>query len=238
MKRISRPVLLGLLLTICIVADAAHITDKLLAGLYPEPATKGQPIKLLSSGTAVEVLEKRQVFHRVRLADGVEGWVNSAYLTDEKPAKTLLLEARARIEQLEKRLQEAQDKPNLAPDCPEPLETRKTSVDTPSSVAEQPVAGPPTAGPAPAVDCSAVTGGLQSELVALRGRVSNAVAMLAVDQESDGTVEHDGFAFDDLKDWRRYWYVYAVPIALLLGLAIGIALMDYRIRKRFGGVRI
>ena len=79
-------------------AISTHVTDKLLAGMYSSPKTKGIPLKRLPSGTQVEVLERGKVFHKVRVEDGTEGWVNSAYLTEETPAKALLVEARARAQ--------------------------------------------------------------------------------------------------------------------------------------------
>ena len=77
----------------CVDLSAAHITDKLLAGLYEEPSSAQKPVKLLSSGTPVEVLEKRGGYQRVKLADGIEGWVNASYVTDEEPAQVKLEEA-------------------------------------------------------------------------------------------------------------------------------------------------
>ena len=81
-------------------AAAAHITDKLVVGVYDAPKVEGTPLSLLSSGTPVEVLERRDGFARVRLADGGEGWIEAEYITEEKPAKAMLLETQARLRQM------------------------------------------------------------------------------------------------------------------------------------------
>jgi len=107
-------IIFALLLTISSV-QAAHITDKLLVGLYSEPKSGIQPLKVLPSGTPLEVLERKDAFSKVRLGDGKEGWVKSVYISNEKPARAMLLELQAKsgtlknkISQLEKELKTAQ----------------------------------------------------------------------------------------------------------------------------------
>lgn len=89
-------------------AQGARITDKLLAGFYAEPDSSTQPIKVLPSDTPLERLEKKGPFTRVRLGDGSEGWVESRFITDEKPARIMLLELQAKNSQLQQQLREAE----------------------------------------------------------------------------------------------------------------------------------
>ena len=79
---------------------AAHITDKLVVGLYPSPKAEGVPSNLLSSGTPLEVLKRQDGFAEVRLADDSTGWIEATYITEEKPAKAMLLETQARLRQM------------------------------------------------------------------------------------------------------------------------------------------
>jgi len=99
--------LLGLLFA-CSGGRAAHITDKLLAGLYAEPNAQISPSRLLATGTPVEELDREGGFTRVRLSDGTEGWVQTEYVTDEKPAKVKLLEFQADLGEVKKELAAAQ----------------------------------------------------------------------------------------------------------------------------------
>ncbi len=98
---IHRPTLLTTLVLwlLCATAWAAHITDKLVVGLYPAPTAEDAPLRLLASGTPLEVLDRRDGFVEVRLADDSVGWIESRYVTDEKPAKAQLLETQARLRQ-------------------------------------------------------------------------------------------------------------------------------------------
>ena len=99
-----RPVLLMAMLLSVFSVQAAYITDKLVAGLYKENKVSDKPLKALSSGTPLEVIERKNGFIKVRTSDGTIGWVEATYLTDEKPAKALLLDTQARVSTLQKQL--------------------------------------------------------------------------------------------------------------------------------------
>ena len=200
-------------------ALATHVTDKLLAGMYSSPQSEGKPLQLLSSGTPVEVLERGDVFHKVRLEDGAEGWVNSAYLTEETPARTLLLEAQARIEELELSLSAAAA---AATECPEAVAAEAPDIPDEAAVA--------AVAPVPA-DCSEI----ENELDALAGRVAQAASLLGGTAAAPATAVT---ATDLIANWPANWYWYALPVALLVGLVLGVLLMDYRSRQRYGGVRV
>jgi len=85
-------------------SQAAYITDKLVAGLYKEAKVTDKPIKALTSGTPLEVISRENGFIKVRTSDGVVGWVESTYLTDEKPARSILLDTQAKLSMLQKKL--------------------------------------------------------------------------------------------------------------------------------------
>ena len=80
-------------------AGATHITDKLAVGLL-EARGDEIPKRVLISGTPLEMLERQDNFCRVRLGDGESGWLECRYLTDEKPARVMLVESQARAGQL------------------------------------------------------------------------------------------------------------------------------------------
>ncbi len=90
--------------------QAAHITDKLLVGLYAQPKSGIQPSKVLPSGTPLEVLERKDAYSKVRLGDGKEGWVKSVYISNEKPARAMLLELQAKTSTLQNKLRDAENR--------------------------------------------------------------------------------------------------------------------------------
>jgi SH3 domain protein len=100
-------VLVGLwLLSGLSVSQAAYITDKLVAGLYEEPEVSDKPLKALNSGTPLEVVSRKNGFVNVRTSDGTLGWVEATYLTDEKPARSILLDTQAKVSILQKQLEQ------------------------------------------------------------------------------------------------------------------------------------
>jgi len=100
-----RLIITGILLLLAVNAtQAAYITDKLVAGLYKEAKVTDKPLKALASGTPLEVVSRKNGFIKVRTSDGVIGWVESAYLTDEKPARSILLDTQAKLSILQKKL--------------------------------------------------------------------------------------------------------------------------------------
>ncbi len=112
--------LLVLLLAFCGLAAAAHVTDRLVIGLYETPALQGEPQRLLASGTPIEVLVRRADKAQVRLGDGTTGWIEARYVSEEKPAAMQLLEARAEIRRLRQRLARATPGEAQAADAPLP----------------------------------------------------------------------------------------------------------------------
>ncbi len=87
-------------------AQAAHITDKLLVGFYAKPDPASQPTKVLPSGTPLDVQEKSGAFSKVRLGDGKVGWVKTIYISNEKPARAMLLELQAKSSTLQNKLRQ------------------------------------------------------------------------------------------------------------------------------------
>ena len=89
-KIITVIVLLSLFVAPSAHAETAYVTDKLYAGLRPQPDKETVPLKTVSTGALLEVLERRGNFTRVRDAEGVEGWIDSTVLATEPPARVQL----------------------------------------------------------------------------------------------------------------------------------------------------
>jgi ElaB/YqjD/DUF883 family membrane-anchored ribosome-binding protein len=86
--------LLGLI-PLSALGETAYVTDNLRLGLYEAEDTSGRPMRMLNSGQAMEILSRDRNYANVRLPDASEGWVKSAYLVEEKPAKLIVAEITA-----------------------------------------------------------------------------------------------------------------------------------------------
>ena len=232
-------------------ALGAHITDKLVVGMYAQPSPEGSPLKLLSSGTPIEVLQQKDGYTQVRLADETEGWVASSYVTEEKPAKAMLLETQARLRQMgielaalreEQAASEQQAAQDTGPS------DRETELSESLRRAEARVAELEAKMGDSLSEAEARVSGLaqqladrqaaeprRQELHALQARVDRAVSLLVGPQESTiGRImqlEHENPLIR-----YRYWIIGGV--ALLFGFIAGAAFIDYRFRRRHGGFRL
>ena len=78
-------------------ADVVYVTDELRLGLYRTEETTGRTLKTLVSGARMEVLERALMSIRIRTEDGDEGWVKTAYIVTNEPARSRV----ARVEALQ-----------------------------------------------------------------------------------------------------------------------------------------
>jgi SH3 domain protein len=104
MKRIVLILFLAIPAQVLLAQENLYITDILQLGLHRAQDTSDAPFRNLVSGTEVTVLERVPNFARVRTGDGEEGWVKSAFLVSEKPARLRVAEVEARSEELEAEL--------------------------------------------------------------------------------------------------------------------------------------
>jgi hypothetical protein len=92
------PAVLLLLLAADGRAATAYVTDELVLGVYAEQGTQGQRLTTLHSGASVETLATSGESTQVRLADGMTGWVKTAYLTNSEPATVRIKHLQAELD--------------------------------------------------------------------------------------------------------------------------------------------
>ena len=107
--RIVLGVLAGLSIYLPLAANAEFITDKIVVELRTERLGQGTVLKKIPSGSSVEVLMSDGQYSRIRTADNVTGWVNSTFLTKEKPTQLEYLELLAKSKTIEAKLRDAEE---------------------------------------------------------------------------------------------------------------------------------
>jgi SH3 domain protein len=104
----GRLFVLCLLACVAAAADAQtrYVSDRLEVTLRTGTTTQHAIIRMVPSGTRVEVLETDAASgnSRVRTADGAEGWVLTRYLMDQPAARDQLAAATSRMETLNARV--------------------------------------------------------------------------------------------------------------------------------------
>jgi SH3 domain protein len=185
------------LLPLMAAAETAYVTDNLRLGLHQAEDTGDRAFQFLDSGQPMEILIRGGSYANVRLPDGTEGWVKSAYLVDEKPAKLIVAETIAERDALAAELDQAKQ-----------------------AFAE----------PAATID------GLKNDAAELTSELENAKVQVA---ELQAEVE----SIQGMKERYRgsvplNWVGGAILVCLIAGFLGGLKWVDYRSRKRHGGIRI
>jgi SH3 domain protein len=252
---VAGPLLVG-------TAQGARITDKLLAGLYAEPDTAGQPVRVLPSDTPLERLEQRGEFTRVRLGDGDEGWVENRFITDEKPARVMLLELQAKNSQLQQQLDAAERQlkgPGQPADPQDPglSELKRQLADARAENAllkrEQSTNGLPGADTEPltrriaeleqqlaAAAANPELEALQQANRQLQQRLEQ-IARLAGSPETATPIANPAAnpgATEATAERLKTWELPLLLLAMLVSFIGGVAFKNYRLAKRYGGFRV
>lgn len=103
--RISYGWLLLLVAPLLASAETAYVTDNLRLGMHQAPDTSDRAFRTLESGQELDIVERNRNYAQVVLPDGTQGYVKLAYLVFDKPAKLIVTETQAALEQVSQELE-------------------------------------------------------------------------------------------------------------------------------------
>jgi SH3 domain protein len=89
-------------------AETAYVSDKIHTEIRAQADRASAVLKSVSTGAALEVLERGPGMTRVRDADGTEGWIDAGMLTTEPPARNRLDSMKTQVDGLKGQLEKAQ----------------------------------------------------------------------------------------------------------------------------------
>lgn len=216
MRTLLTTLLLLLTATSAAVAETRYVDDKLIINLRTGKANTYRILETLSSGTPLEVLEQEGYYSRVRTRDGIEGWVQSQFLTQTPIAKVRLARTEKQLEKLRNDHQQLQQQ--LAA-----LQSEKSELSTERE------------------NLSGETQRLREELAELK-EVSARPIELAENnrklKETINTLQQKNQQLvsdnDRLKDRsQREWFIVGAGV-LLGGIFLGLVLPMLRRRKKAG----
>ncbi len=207
--------LAGVLLASVSHAEPLYVIEQLVVSVSSEPGGAGEKVASIKSGDAVELLEKRNGDARVRLASGAEGWVRSSYLSAQEPLQKRLTERTAAAEKLEQEVSRLQAELAAARDS--------KSTTAPTSTAAPRNSNSTAADPAPGAAAPADPG-----------------TPRATDTANTPVNEPSYFMTEPEQPARPVWHWILLSCLLTLGLgfALGWWVLDRRIRRKYGGLRI
>ena len=88
------------------VADTAFVIDRLLVGIHESKDADSAIVKVVPTGTQLEVIKRDGDVATVREPGGASGWVDAAYLSPEPPARLRVAELEKSKVALEARLKQ------------------------------------------------------------------------------------------------------------------------------------
>ncbi|MFO7801376.1 MAG: TIGR04211 family SH3 domain-containing protein [Desulfovermiculus sp.] len=89
-------------------AQTVYVTDSLEITLRSGPDTSRKIIKMLPSGSPMQILSQTKSWYRVRTESGQTGWVLKRYVMQKIPQKMLINDLQDKIDSLEKSSSQAE----------------------------------------------------------------------------------------------------------------------------------
>lgn len=228
-------------------AEALYVTDKISVDVYSNADGKlpanGKPIKSLSSGAIVNVLARENGYSKIRTSDDVEGWIESKYLSNEKPTQFEYLQLMAKYNSAEQKIQDYQTR------LVEMQELRKEAktVDwlrnrlTENSQTEEALRNKLKVKDIAIAELRITTANLQNQLDTtlqqldiLRKSASTLHSQMSL-AESE---ESSSFYRTNSSTGFYTWLVLSLAVTLIIGILMGFVLIDYNARKKHGDFKL
>ncbi|MFT5349967.1 MAG: SH3 domain protein [Planctomycetota bacterium] len=108
-----KAILISCILTLVpasLMAENVYISDQLKAGLHEDKSLESPIVKIVVTGTRLEVVKREEQLTFVRDESGSTGWINNMYLMAKAPANASLDILQTRADNLETRLTESKEK--------------------------------------------------------------------------------------------------------------------------------
>jgi len=213
------PFLAALLLALLaqsVAAQTRYVSDEFEITLRTGPSTANQIIRMLESGTQLEMLEQDpdSGYTRVRTLGGTEGWVISRYLMPEPAARDQLADMRQRLETIRNQSGDLGSQLDDLTRAKQEAEARIRTLEAENKQLEAELAE--------IRRTASNVLGINAENNALREQLSTAEVQIAALQQENG----------ELASRRnRDWFIAGAAV-LLAGVLVGIIVPRIRWRKR------
>lgn len=207
-------------------ADTVYVIDTLAVGVHEDKRLDSPIIKVVPTGTPLEVLSTEGELVEVKTEEGVVGWVDATYLMEGKPAQLALLELEASYSEAQNQLKAARDELAILSERVVQLESAKKDQSSTNEVTSETLR-----------DIERLT----EENQALKDQLQSAHATRASASNSTLPMNDDGNpatrGSDDYIDLTA-WHWIMVGALMLLAFGLGGFLVDLGVRRRHGGFRV
>ena len=224
-------------------AETLYVIETVVVNVNSAPDATGERVGTIKSGDSVEVIERQNDQIHVHLANGTEGWVRKSYLSTDEPLVKRLAERTAEVEKLK------QDVARLEPAS---AAAARTAPGARAATTEPNTRGTTTTGAAAANTHGTTTpgAGASGSQPTTAGATQTATASPSTTDSTSGaeanapadTNAHEPPYFMTPPDTPAHpvwhWALGSFVVALGLGFLLGWKMLDRRIRRKYGGLRI
>lgn len=248
--------LLLLIFTNLCIAQSLYISDKIPIPIYSAQDTKSKPIKTLPSGTMVTIVPATALpgdptqstqpankkLTQIETKDGVVGWIEAIYLTNEKPTQIEYLSlaskhkaAEAKIKDYETRLLDMQELRKEAKTTDwlrnQLNENKKKEAAYEQKIKQKDIA---------LADLRITIAGLEEKLRNQNpGLAADTSKNIAGGSQATANLEQNPASefYANSTSIRFYtWLVLSLAVTLIIGILLGFVLIDYKSRKKVGNI--
>jgi hypothetical protein len=206
-------------------AETAYVVEQVVVNVNSAPDSTGERIATIKSGDGVEVLDRQGDQVHVHLTNGTEGWVRKSYLSADEPLHVRLSERTAEVEKLKQDVTRLEGELAATKGAPH---GKPGGAQTNTASGSPVTVSPPAATNSPAAPASP----------------STAASTLIAEDPAAAPEQpaHDPPYFMTPPDsparpvW--HWALGSFVVALGLGFLLGWQVLDRRIRRKYGGLRI
>ncbi len=203
-------VLFGLFL-VNVQAKTVYITDSLFIGLHKGRSIDSEILKVLPTGTALEVIKRDGNFVNVRDTEGTTGWINNYHIISHDPKKNMSLnksseqskikELKAQLKNIKTQWQKSDTQPITDPEETNRLKNDNKSLE--NSV---------------------------KQLTETNAQMKNEISILQKTNKTNG-------ADTDIYKLPYAVIFSVISLLLLLGFLFGIIFINWRRKRRYSGLR-
>ena len=92
-----------------VFADTRYVSDELIISVRDGQNQDDNVLGNIRTGTAINVLEEKGRYLRIKTEDGLEGWVQTQYIISEKPNGRIIEDLRNEINDLNKKVESSKN---------------------------------------------------------------------------------------------------------------------------------
>jgi len=201
-------------------AETLYVIEQVVVNVNSAPDSTGERVANIKSGDAVEVIERQNDQIHVHLANGTEGWVRKSYLSTEEPLQKRLSERTAEVDKLKQDVTRLEAEVAAAKGAP----AQRVAATAPNAHAAPPTPPPgPTSAAATDSTSASAHGADETNSAEPAGAHEPPYFMTPPDSPAHPI-------------W--HWALGSFVVALGLGFMLGWQVLDRRIRRKYGGLRI